>query len=162
MTILNKTPLANLTGSAVLSQANANGQDSSKSGISGTGFSQASATSAGTNEASTTVTTPADSAVIVCGSATLSSTASTTLNIRLLDGSTTLVSTSVAVPANAVRILSLMHVDLTPEAGSRTYNIQVWATTARNLHGASIRVTHIQLTDTHLAVAKKLNEVIKG
>jgi hypothetical protein len=172
MTIMNKRPkitgsdthAGNLTGSA--------GTDTHSAGLSGTatqaentsdsvftnkaGFTSSNATgkliasTAGTNEASVTVTTPSNSSVIITATCYYDNDGGTseTLNLRILDGTTTLESTSGSIGANTASGLTLVHVDTSPETGSRTYNAQAWAN-GGILFFVSLTVTHVQLTDTH-------------
>lgn len=164
--ILNRTPTAELIGDATMAESTTGSTDSDKAGTSvpsGKASGEPMNAAAGTNEASVVVTTPANSLVVVTASMSSinDSTPADTHNIRVLDGSTTLKSASVLVGNNTDRLLSVLFVGI-PLSGSRTYNVQTWSPGGGILLMVTINVTHIQLTDTHAGVGKKVNNIIKG
>lgn len=163
MTILNKTPLANLTGD-ITQAASTNNDITTKR--TGTTFAVTAAckllpTSSGTNETSVGVTTPVDSLVCIGYSAEFGVGGTGTFNIRILDGTTILQTESKSATANSYKLVQGLFVGI-PLSGSRTYNIQCWGPSSNCLLEVAIYVNHVQYTDTHVAEGKKLNEVIKG
>lgn len=148
------THAADLTGSATQAQNTTNEVVSAKSGFTVVNdtVGEAMNTSSGGVEASVVVTTPSDSlVVIVANMFSVNDSAGTdTHNIRILDGTTELASTSIGVGSNSSRLIPLLFVGV-PLTGSRTYNVEAWSPGGGILVSVSINVTHVQLTDTHAA-----------
>lgn len=161
--ILNRTPSANLTGTISQAEDTTGNVTTKRTGTTfgATATVKAIATSSGTNETSVVVTTPADSLVVIAYSCEFAVGSTGTFNMRILDGSTTLQTKSAAHTATKYQLFNGLFVGI-PNSGSRTYNIQCWGPSGSGLLEVSIFVSHVQFTDTHDAVGKPVNQVIKG
>jgi len=150
------THVADLTGDATQAESTNNSNNINKSGTA-VDFNDAQGeflpAVAGTNAISVTITTPADSLVVIAASASsvnLNAPAKT-LHVRILDGTTTLKSDSISVSSSSDGILTVLFIGV-PLTGSRTYNVQVWTvTTSQLLLAVALNVSHVRLTDTHAA-----------
>lgn len=164
--IKNKTPAATLSGTITQAE-DTTGSDRDKFAgnniLAGRARGKNWPSSSGGNQSSVTVTTPANSLVVVSGYGYgwLPGSGSGTMNVRVLDGSTTLKTSTLATGNSTDVCLDVLFVGV-PNSGSRTYNLQCWNTLGDSLMGTGIRVSHVQFTDTHDGVGKLLNSIIMG
>ena len=154
--IIDTVAVAGLSGT--ISQAeNTTGEDADKFGgfaiFAGRANGKIWPSGPGTNQSSVTVTTPADSLVVVAGfgAGWLPGSGSGTMSVRVLDGSTTLKTATLSTGNTNDAELSVLFVGV-PLSGSRTYNVQCWNTSGDALMHTSIRVSHVQFTDTHAGI----------
>jgi len=114
----------------------------------------------GINETSLGITTPPNSVVVVSASASgwLRGTGNGTVFIRVLDGATILKTSSFAVSNTNDVLIDVLFIGV-PLTGSRTYNMQCWNTNGDGLMYVTLRVSHVQLTDTHTT---KNTNIISG
>lgn len=164
--IKNKTPTADLIGDATQAVSTSAATSANKSGFfanNNTVSGELTNGAAGTNELSQGVTTPSNSLVVVAASALYNSESTGSYHVRVLDGSTTLKTTSVSITNGTTRTISVLFVGV-PLSGARTYNVQCWDTAPGGglLCWVTLDISHVQLTDTHAGVGKKLNQIIKG
>ena len=108
-----------------------------------------------------TATRPADSLVVIAYSCVFGVGSTGSFNMRILDGTTNLQTRTESFTATQYQLFEGLFVG-TPTLGSRTYNIQCWGPSGNGLLEVSIRVSHVQVTNTQVANARKLNDVIKG
>lgn len=160
--IKNKTPTATLTGSAILSSAN-----EGTSGTTGTSNSSALTTkfiagSNGTDRGTVaSVVTPDNSVLIMIASATPILSNSNSTKSWTFKRGTTVLETFTLSNANQ-NALSDLHTfrDDTPTTGTHTYTLT--ENDGDGFGGIQLSVIFVEVTDTHAATSKKVNDIIMG
>jgi len=148
--IIQTAATAKLTGDITQAKSTSNNTTVKRTGTTFgvTAVVKVLATSAGTNEASVSITTPTDSLVVIAYSCELGVGGSGTFNMRILDGTDELQIKSESFTQTKYQLMQDLFVG-TPKSGPRIYNIQVFGPSSNGLLEVSIFVSHVQFDDTH-------------